>query len=164
MKPTKNLLLSLILAAPIAAFAQSSSAPKLTVRECVELYGALTTLDKGGSKVVDGKEAHVPFIFASTVRWTLSCDESAVKVIAEDFNANKARIVGEVASRQTKDDPSASAKFDAGVDKELEPILKGAAPDPQPVLKKVSLADLALDTNNVDIATLSGLRPIISDQ
>ncbi len=161
MKLPTTVLLAL-LAAPLAAFADT--APKLTVRQAVELFSALSALDKGGSKVIDGKEAHVPFAFPSTVRWTLASDKAAVKAVAEQFNETKDAIVGDIAAKQSKDDPSATAKFNAAVDKALEPILSAPVPDPQPALKKVSLADLQTDTNPIDIDVLTELRPIISDQ
>lgn len=164
MKPMKNVLLAVLLTASLIPAKAAPTAPDtLTVRQEVELFNAIASLDKGGSKLVDGKEAHAPFVFTAATRWTLSCDSSAVKSAAEAFTTLRDSVVGKAAASQAKDDPAANAKMNAQVDKELTPLLDAGAPFPV-VLRKLSLADLALDTNPIDVQTLTGLRPIISDQ
>jgi hypothetical protein len=142
--------------------AASAPSDTLTVRDAVQIYNALDSLDKGGNKVIDGKEAHVPFSFSSTVRWTLSGDKSALAKIATDFESTKNATIADTAAAVKKDDPAGQAKLNAAVDKALNAVLD--LPAPAVSLKKVSLADLALDTNPIDVQTLTSLRPIISDQ
>lgn len=162
MKRLITASLVLFVAPLIPAQAASLPPDTLTVRQEVELFTAISALDKGGSKLIDGKEAHVPFVLTAATRWTLSYDSSLVKADAENFTTLRDSIVGKIAGAQAKDDPAASAKMNAQVDKELTPILDAAGRSL--TFHKVSLADLSLDTNPIDVSTLTGLRPIISDQ
>lgn len=166
----KALLVSLF--SFVACFAHAAPTPKdqLTVRQAVDLFTALKSLKDGGSKVVDGKESHVPFVLSGTVRWALSGNVTLLNDTADRFVAARDSIAAQVAGAQKKDDQAAQAKLNAEVEKELEPILSQGATTGkgEPIvvadLKKISLSDLQLDTNPIDVATLSALRLIISDQ
>lgn len=159
------LYVSLFLAPSVAAFAADtpSNPFMITVRQEVELFQAITALDQGGSKIIDGKEAHIPFQFSSGVRWTLSGDLDSVKGAYDRFESLSSQKQGEEAAKQKKDDMAAQAKMNAAVDADLTAILNMAA-DPQPKIKKVSLADLQLDTNPIPMSILTKLRPIISEE
>src|ERR1700749_5290055 len=107
------------------ALAESPVTPKhlITVRQELEIYAGLTALEKGGFKVVDGKESHVPFVLTSLVRWTLSGDLDAVTKDAVAYGSIKDKTVADEASKISKDDQAGQAKLNSAVDKALDAIL-----------------------------------------
>lgn len=152
--------------AALGNFAAGADVPKdaLTVRQALEIFAAIGALDKGGSKIIDGKEAHVPFILSATVRWTLSGDKSQLADIAERFNSESKDIQAQAGSAQKTGDQAAQVKFNDTTDKQLQPVLNAKTEVSLSSLKMISLSDLQLDTNPIDVDTLSGLRLIISDK
>ena len=163
MNSTKAIALSALFVASLSVAKAAAVPPdKLTVRQVVQLYTAIDALDKGGSKVVDGKEAHVPFTLSSETNWTLSGDKLQLEKEASRYDSLKTAKAAELAAHFSKDDPTAQVKLNAALDKEMTPILDLACEiDPLPVLKKISRADLQLDSNPIDMTTLMNLRLII---
>src|SRR5580692_5063656 len=68
---------------PIPTPNAASSA--ITVQDEVELYSAITSLDRGTTKVIDGKPQQVPFTFSGPTRFALSIDAGLVKAKAEAY-------------------------------------------------------------------------------
>lgn len=145
-----------------ALFAQPATpvtTPIVTVQDEVELYGAITSLDRGATKVIDGKPQAVPFTFSASVRFTLALDASMVKQKAEAYqnaaNATRARID----PKGSPDRPSENSITQA-ILAELAPVFAKQDPLPPP-LQKIALADLNLDANPIPFDTLTKLRLII---
>lgn len=153
----------LILAAATAAFADS---PKLTVRQEVELYNAISSIDKGQVvKGSDGKEQHLPFVFSAESRWTLSGDAAEVKSVAESWKSTSDQILADLTAKfhpDPKGDPVANSRIQAEFDKQTEAILS-SVPEKQPTLKFLTKADLNLDQNSFDSGVLVALRVIVKE-
>lgn len=161
MKLIRHILILATLSA--VAFAQTAApapAPAIvTLQDEVELYGAITSLDRGATKVIDGKPQGVPFTFSASVRFALALDASMVKLKAEAYqnaaNATRARLDPKGAP-----DHASENSITQAILAELQPVFAKADPLP-PALQKIALADLNLDANPIPLDTLTKLRLII---
>lgn len=158
MKIIRHILILATLSA-VAFAAEPSATPVVTLQDEVELYGAITSLDRGATKVIDGKPQGVPFTFSASVRFALALDASMVKQKAEAYqnaaNATRARLDPKGAP-----DHASENSITQAILAELQPVFAKADPLP-PALQKISLADLNLDANPIPLDTLTKLRLII---
>lgn len=146
----------LVLSFALAAF--SAQAAPLTVQQEVSLYDAITALDQGGVKNVDGKAAAYQFDFSAHTRIALSRNLVLVQPAQAAIAKVRAQKVLEFTGGKPADDKDASlnAKVELAIRAELE------KDDPKsPKLEMISEADLKLDTNIIPFKTQAGLAPII---
>ena len=74
----KHIIAIALLAFTASAFAQATH-PLLTTQEECDLSNAVSSLDAGCSKVIDGKPQTVPYTFSGAVRFALAIDAGLVK-------------------------------------------------------------------------------------
>jgi len=152
----KKLLIITLLAFTSLAFAEPTH-PLLTIQQECDLYNAISALDLGCIKVIDGKPQSVPFLFPGSVRFSLSIDASLVRPKVDAYAAATSATRGRLDPKSEKTNATEEA-----VTKELYPIFHKIDAD-TPVLQKISLADLNLDSNFIPIQILVALKPIIQE-
>lgn len=156
-RPTRYLsVFAALCASAFAAEPAPVVTPAITVQQEVELYNAITALDRGTTKVIDSKPQAVPFTFSAVTRYTLAIDAGLVKPKAEAYEATALSIRAEIAPKGTEISNEQQQQLSA----KLTPLFQKDDPLP-PSLQKVSLADLNLDANPISIDVLTKLKPII---
>lgn len=160
MKTINRLIAILFAATAAVCFAQSAPAPApITLQDEIELYNAITSLDKGTVKMVEGKPQAVPFVFSAATRFALGIDASLVKIKAEAYQNTATAIKAQIDPKGSPDKPAENGVAQA-MTAALMPLYTKADPTP-PAFQRIPLADLNLDANPIPLDTLTKLRLII---
>lgn len=147
-----------LILALLPAFAFAAPAP-LTFQQEVGLYNAITALDSGGTKNVDGKSTPFSFEFSGATRATLARDLVAVTPAANALSKVQVQRTLEISGGKPVDpnDAVTNAKINAAITAEFEKVDPNA-----PTLITISSADLRLDTNPISFKIQALLAPIIA--
>ena len=154
----KRLPVALLFAAAASAAFAETPAPMVapvTLQDEIELYSAITSLDRGTTKVIDGKPQQVPYTFSGPTRFALSIDAGLVKAKAEAYQNTALSVRSRLDPKSTNDNASVAA-----VSAELNPVFSKVDASP-PTFQKIPLADLNLDANPIPFDTLTKLKLII---
>lgn len=139
-------------------------APTLPIKTLLEINAALSVLD-GTPTIVKGengteKTVTVPYQFSGKVRWNLVKNTAFVKRISEDFSATRDKIINDVSGGTGRIEPTDEAAIKTLNDKIAEVF---ASEEDTKGLLVLPLEGLNLDTNQIPLAVLAALEPIIAE-
>lgn len=138
--------------------AETAPKPPLTFNQEVGLYNAITALDQGGIRNVDGKAAQVAFDFTAHTRLALVRDLQAVTPAFMAIDKTRAAKLLEITGGRAidKDDPVVNAKMSVAMQAALD-----TADPAAPRLETITEGDLKLDSNPIPMRLQALLGPII---
>jgi len=145
-------------AALIAAATPACAEPPMTVAKCLQVYGALSSLDTY-QKMVDGKPVAVPYRLGGAVRFTIAQAITSLRSLADATEKTRMQLLQEVGGgKQIEPGSPELTKLNAEYTKVIEAPCGATIP-------KIKLSDLKLGDdegqNPIPPGTLSLLMPVI---
>jgi len=139
-------------------------APTLPIKTLLEINAALSSLD-GTPTVVKGengveKTITVPYQFSGKVRWNIAKALTTLKRVSEDFSTTRDKIINEVSGGTGRIEPENETAIKALNDKIAEVF---ATEEDTKGLLALPLEGLNLDANQIPLAVLAALEPIIAE-
>jgi hypothetical protein len=136
----------------------------LSIKTLLEINAALSSLE-GTPTVVKGENGSektivVPYQFSGKVRWNLVKNAAFTKGISEDFSATRDKIINDVSGGTGRIEPENEAAIKTLNDKIAEVF---ATEQDTKGLLALPLEGLNLDANQIPLAVLAALEPIISE-
>lgn len=137
----------------------------LSIKTLLEINAALSSLE-GTPTIVKGdtpeseKVITVPYQFSGKVRWNLVKNAAFAKRISEDFSATRDKIINDVSGGTGRIEPENEAAIKTMNDKIAEVF---ATEEDTKGLLALPLEGLNLDANQIPLAVLAALEPIISE-
>lgn len=140
-------------------------AATLPIKALLEINAALSSLE-GTQTVVKNdvekteKVVIIPYQFSGKARWNIAKNTTLLKRIAEDFGKARDAVINEVSKgtgRVEPTDETVVKDFNVKINDILntEESTKG--------LLSLTVADLNLDVNQISVAVLSALEPIVTE-
>lgn len=138
---------------------------KLSIRTLLELNAAMLALDgspvvvKDADKKTD-KTVTVPYQFSGKVRWNVAKNLSILKRVSENFASTRDALINEVSGGTGRIEPENETAIKTLNDKIAEVF---ATEEDTKGLLTLPLEGLNLDTNQIPLAVLAALEPIIAE-
>lgn len=145
-------------------------APTLPIKTLLEINAALSSLD-GTPTIVKGEKNEgdpdtadkivtVPYQFSGKVRWGISKNLNVLKRVSEDFGKTRDALINEVSNGTGRIEPDNETAIKTLNDKVAEVFATG---EETKGLLTLPLDGLNLDLNQIPVAVLAALEPIIAE-
>lgn len=160
----KRIVVSVLCALFVTAFAASAETVKVKARDLLNLQTALTSLD-GHERVLEAakdepaKVAQVPYDLSGAARLAVAFDIAEVNSAITALNSARDGLIKEISGGKNsipKEDEAAIAKFSEKFGEVLD----------APVdlnLRIIAVADLKLDVNPIPGTVLAVLKPVLKE-
>ena len=140
-------------------------ASTLSVKTLLEINAALSSLE-GTQTIVKGEDGQgdkvvtVPYQFSGKVRWNIAKGLTALKRVSEDFTKARDAVINEVSGGTGRIEPENETAIKT-LNEKIADIF--ASQEDTKGLLSLPLEGLNLDVNQIPLAVLSALEPVIAE-